>query len=138
MNRICPQWRYAVLTGIDTLASVAGAAEPPVRQVLLLQSFHRGILVVDHFTGDFRVELDQRPGEQAVNEVQLGVGPTGFVGAPEQGARSYSPRSTYAGRPPPDLIVAIAGPAAVFARKYRQQLFPETPLFGSVDTKDFC
>ena len=60
MNRICSEWRCAVLAGMFMLASAAGAAEPPVRQVLLLQSFNRGILVVDHFTGDLRVELDQR------------------------------------------------------------------------------
>ena len=30
--------------------------------------------------------------------------------------------------------MAVAGPAAVFARKYRQQLFPDTPLlFAAVD-----
>ena len=34
----------------------------------------------------------------------------------------------------PELIVTIGGPAAVFARKYRRQLFPDTPLlFASVD-----
>ena len=53
-----------------------------------------------------------------------------------QSSTSYVP--TYADRPPPDLIMTIAGPAAVFARKYRAQLFPDTPLlFASVDY-DFC
>ena len=107
---------------------------PPVRQVLVLQSFDRGNLVVDHFTGNFRVELDQRAG-QPVNVVQVVVGPTGFVGAPEQAVVDYI-RSTFADRPKPDLIVTVAGPAAVFARKYRQQLFPDTPLlFASVDQR---
>ena len=32
--------------------------------------------------------------------------------------------------------MTISGPAAVFARKYRQQLFPDTPLlFASVDQR---
>ena len=107
-------------------------AQPAVRQVLVLQSFDRGNLVIDHFTGNFRVELDQRAGEP-VNVVQVVVGPTGFVGAPEQAVVDYI-RSTFADRPKPDLIVTVAGPAAVFARKYRQQLFPDTPLlFASVD-----
>ena len=32
--------------------------------------------------------------------------------------------------------MAVAGPATVFARKYRQQLFPDTPLlFAAVDER---
>ena len=63
------------------------------------------------------------------------MGPTGFVGAPEQAVVDFI-RSTFADRPKPDLIVTIAGPAAVFARKYRQQLFPDTPLlFAAVDER---
>ena len=89
---------------------------------------------VDQFTGNFRVELDQRA-EEPVNVVQVVVGPTGFVGAPEQAVVDYI-RSTFVDRPKPDLIVTVAGPAAVFARKYRQQLFPDTPLlFASVDQR---
>ena len=124
-----------MLAGMFMLASAVGAAEPPVRQILLLQSFNRGILVVDHFTGDLRVELDQRAAGKPANVVQVVVGPTGFVGASEQAVVDFL-RSTYAGRPPPDLMITIAGPAAVFARKYRAQLFPDTPLlFASVDRR---
>ena len=100
----------------------------------MLQSFHRGNLVLDNFTTNFHVELDQRA-EQPVNFVQVVVGPTGSVGAPEQAVVDFI-RSTFADGPKPDLIVAIAGPAAVFARKYRQQLFPDTPLlFAAVDQR---
>ena len=53
--------------------------------------------------------------------------PTGFVGASEQAIVDFI-RSAYVDRAKPDLIVSIAGPASVFARKYRQQLFPDTPL----------
>ena len=89
---------------------------------------------MDQFTGNFRVELDQRA-EGPVNVVQVVVGPTGSVGAPEQAVVDYI-RSTFVDRPKPDLIVTVAGPAAVFARKYRQQLFPDTPLlFASVDQR---
>ena len=125
-----------VLTGLLAFSLLLGAApsdaQPAVRQVLVLQSFDRGNVAVDQFTGNFRVELDQRA-EGPVNVVQVVVGPTGFVGAPEQAVVDYI-RSTFVDRPKPDLIVTVAGPAAVFARKYRQQLFPDTPiLFASVD-----
>ena len=100
----------------------------------MLQSVDRGNLVIDEFTGDFRVELDQRA-ERPVNVVQVVVGPTGSVRASEQAVVDYI-RSTFVDRPKPDLIVAVGGPAAVFARKYRQQLFPDTPLlFASVDQR---
>jgi signal transduction histidine kinase len=116
------------------LSAAPSDAQPVIHQVLVLQSFDRGNTAVDQFTTSFRVELDQRV-EGPVNVVQIVVGPTGFVSAPEQAMVDYI-RSTFLNRPNPDLIVTIAGPAAVFARKYRQQLFPETPvLFASVDQK---
>ena len=63
------------------------------------------------------------------------MGPTGFISAPEQSIVDYI-RSIFAAHPEPDLVIALAGPASVFARKYRQQLFPDVPLlFGSVDQR---
>ena len=127
-------FRCAALAGLLALAATSSEAAPAVRQVLVLQSFDRGNMVLDHFTADFRVDLDQRAGSP-VNVVQVVVGPTGFVAAPEQAIVDYI-RATFADRPKPDLIVTVAGPAAVFARKYRQQLFPGTPLlFAAVDQR---
>jgi signal transduction histidine kinase len=121
-----------LLGALLMIGAASSEAQPAVKQVLMLQSFDRGILVVDQFTGDFRVGLDQRAGS-AVNVVQVVVGPTGFVGAPEDAVVDYI-QSSFAGHPPPDLIITVAGPAAVFARTHRQQFFPGTPLlFASVD-----
>jgi signal transduction histidine kinase len=129
-----PVKRYAALLALLALTSRSGAVEPVVRQVLVLQSFDRGNLVLDHFTTNLRVDLDQYAGGP-VNFVQINVGPTGFVGASERSVVEFI-RSTFADRPLPELIVTIAGPAAVFARKYRQQLFPESPmLLASVDQR---
>ena len=134
MPRVRDSVRYAALACWLMLGAAAAAAESPVRQVLLLQSFDRGNLILDQFTGGLRVELDRRAGGP-VNVVQVTVGPSGFVGAPEQAVVDFI-RSTFADRPKPDLIVTIAGPAGVFARKYRQQLFPDTPvLFAAVDER---
>ena len=125
------------LRRVGGLAAARCGAErrpAPARHVLVLQSVDRGNLVIDEFTGDFRVELDQRA-EKPVNVVQIVVGPTGFVGASEQAVVDYI-RSTFVDRPKPDLIMTVGGPAAVFARKYRQQLFPDTPLlFAAVDRR---
>ena len=116
------------------IVAASSEAQPAVKQVLVLQSLDRGNLTLDNFTGNFRVSLDQRVGKP-VNVVQVVVGPTGFVGAPEQAIVDYI-RAMYVDRPPPDLIVTAGGPAAVFARKHRRELFPGTPLlFASVDQR---
>ena len=124
-----------VLTGLLVLGAAANAAAQPVqKQVLVLQSFDRGNIVVDNFTTNFHVELDQRA-EQPVNFVQVVVGPIGPVGAPERAIVDFIV-STFADGPKPDLIVAMSGPASIFARKYRRQLFPDTPLlFAAVDER---
>ena len=132
-DRMMRGLRLVVLMGLVALAPASGAVEPPVRQVLVLQSFDRGNLILDHFTTNLRVDLDQYVGP--INYIQVNVGPTGFVGAPEQSIVDFI-HSTFENRPKPDLIVTIAGPAAVFARKYRQQLFPESPLLmASIDQR---
>ena len=110
------------------------ATEARVQQVLLLQSFDRGNLILDHFTANFRVDLAQ-DAARPINIVQITVGPTGSVAASDSAIVDFI-RSSYANRPEPDLIVSVAAPAAVFARKYRQQLFPNAPLlFASVDQR---
>ena len=116
------------------VAASHGAAQAVPRQILVLQSFDRGNLVVDRFTTDFHVELDERA-DQPVNFVQIVVGPIGPVGAPERAIVDFI-GSTFADGPKPDLIVAVSGPASIFARKYRKQLFPDTPLlFAAVDER---
>lgn len=110
------------------------AQEDVVRHVLLLQSFNRGSLALDHFTSNFRVDLDERVGRR-VNVIEVVVGPTGFVGAAEEAVVEYI-QATFADRPKPDLIVTVGGPAATFGRKYRARIFPDSPLvFAAVDQR---
>ena len=131
---VCRRLHAASLGGLLVIAAATSAAQSPVKQVLLLQSLDRGNLTLDHFTANFRVSLDQRAGKP-VNVVQVVVGPTGFVGAPEQAVVDII-RSMYADRPPPDLIMTVGGPAALFARKHRRQLFPGSPLlFAATDQR---
>ena len=102
----------------------------------MLQSFDRGNIVVDRFTANFRVELDQRA-ERARERRPDRRGANGSVGASEQAMVDYI-RSTFVGRPKPDLIVTVAGPASVFARKHRQEIFPDTPLLFAPDDQSIC
>jgi hypothetical protein len=106
--------RWASLAGLLALGAAPGAGHAEIKQILLLQSLNRGSLILDNFTGSFRVHLDQRAGKP-VNLVQVVVGPTGSVGAREQALVDYI-RSMYGDRPAPDLVVTSGGLAAVFAR----------------------
>ena len=134
MPGVCRRFHCGALAALLVLGAASSEAQPAVRQVLVLQSFDRGNLVADSFTSNFRVDLDHRAGTP-VNVVQVVVGPTGFVGAPEQGVVDYI-RSTFTDQPKPNLILTVGGPAAVFARKHREQLFPDTPLlFAAVDER---
>jgi signal transduction histidine kinase len=134
MPGICRRFQCGALAALLVLGAASSEAQPPVRQILVLQSFDRGNLVADYFTGNFRVDLDHRAGTP-VNVVQVVVGPTGFVGAPERRVVDYI-RSTFTDQPKPNLILTVGAPAAVFARKHREQLFPDTPLlFAAVDER---
>ena len=126
--------RRVVLAGGLLLAAAPSEAQPVARQVLVLQSFERGNMIIDQFTANFRVELDQQVGHP-VNLIQVVVGPTGFVAAPDQSIVDFI-RSLYAGRPNPDLVVAVAGIASAFARRHRAEIFPDAPLFfAAVDRR---
>ncbi len=134
MVSVISRVRCVALAGCLLFCAFSGKAQSPVHQILILQSFDRGTLSIDYFTGNFHVDIEQRAG-RPVNFIQIVVGPTGFVGAPEQAIIDYI-KATFADRPKPDLIVTTAGPAAVFAHKHRQELFPDTPLlFAAVDQR---
>jgi len=123
----------ALLGCLLMIAARSSGAQSAVKQVLMLQSLNRGNVVLDRFTGDFLVGLDERVGKPA-NVVQVVVSPTGSVGASDQALIDYI-RSMYVDRRP-DLIVTAGGPAAVFGRAHRRELFPGTPLlFASVDQR---
>lgn len=120
-------WSAALL-----VSWLAAPAEAAVRHVLLLQSLDRGNLTLDSFTGQFRLDLDARSGEQ-VTITQFVVNPAGFDAIPEEASVRFL-QSAYADRPKPNLVMTVGGSAAAFARKYRQQLFPGVPrLFAALD-----
>jgi signal transduction histidine kinase len=134
MPSVSSEVSCAVLAGCLVLCGSSVAAQPRVQQVLVLHGADRGNLTLDSFIGNFRVDLDDRAG-RPVNVVQIVVSPTGIAGAPEDATVDYI-RSTFADRPKPDLILTTSGPAALFARRHRQQIFPDTPLlFAALDPR---
>jgi len=134
MPSVSSEFSCVVLAGCLVLCGSSVAAQPRVQQVLVLHGADRGNLTLDSFIGNFRVDLDDRAG-RPVNVVQIVVSPTGIAGAPEDATVDYI-RSTFADRPKPDLILTTSGPAALFARRHRQQIFPDTPLlFAALDPR---
>ena len=128
-------WRCVALAALLMLAPMSGEAQPPVRQILLLQSFDRGNLILDHFTGNLRVDLDRSAGSP-VNVVQIVVGPTGFVGASEQAIVDFIRFRLCRSSQSRILLCQLPVPRQLFAHKYRQSLFPDVPLlFAAVDQK---
>jgi len=112
----------------------ATSSEATGRQILVLQSLDRGNLALDFLTGHFRVEVERRSGE-SVTFVQFVVNPSGFDVTPDKAIVNFL-RSTFAERTKPDLIVTIGGPAAAFARRHRDQIFPDVPLlYAGVDQR---
>lgn len=122
--RRCLPW--AVCLSLAFASS--GAAQTGARQVLLLNSFERGSAVENLFAGTLRTELG-RQSPQPINFFEVSLQP---VLAPED---PENPREgpvvdylLHAFGQRLDLVVTLGGPAAEFAQKYRERLFPTTPL----------
>jgi PAS domain S-box-containing protein len=101
-------------------------AEADVRRVLLLQSADRENLTLDSLTEHFRAVVEAGSADP-VTFVQFVVNPSGFETSPDDATIRFL-QSAFSDRARPDLVVAIGGPAAQFARNHRQSIFPELPL----------
>jgi signal transduction histidine kinase len=110
------------------------SSEAAERHVLVLQSLNSGNLTQDFFTGSFRAAVDASESD-LVTIMQFVVSPSGSSQIPAEAIVEFL-RAAFASRPTPDLVMAVGGPAAVFARKFVPGLFPESPLlFAAVDQR---
>jgi signal transduction histidine kinase len=126
-------WRAAALILILGWPAV-GSAQPAMRRVLLLYSYEREFAPHYRFAELFRPALSESSAEPIdFLEVSLQAARLSRNGPDESVAADF--KSTFAGRPI-DLVVPIGGPAAGFAQKFRDQLFPDTPmLFAAADRR---
>jgi PAS domain S-box-containing protein len=99
------------------------SAAPKPQRVLLLHSFD----LTDAFAAALRPEL-VRQSPTPLEFLDAWLPPSRLIIPPDEEQSLVDDlRSKYAGRAL-DLMVAMGGPAVVFAEKYRQRLFPATPL----------
>jgi signal transduction histidine kinase len=114
------------------LATAAGADAAP-RRVLLVYSYEREF---SHFTFArlFRPEL-ARSSPDPIDFIEVSLQAVRESRSESDAAILDNLRGTLGGRPP-DLVVSIGGPAAMFAQKHRAAIFPQTPiLFAAVDSR---
>jgi signal transduction histidine kinase len=113
-------WSVAFLI----FATVGAAAEP--RRVLMVHAFGHAYSPWSDMAGSFRAELIKRSPEPIdLYEVSLD---TARVQDPEdEGPFVEYIRAILLGRKL-DLIVPVGAPAAFFMQRYRQRLFPTTPM----------
>ncbi|KYK48547.1 ATPase [Bradyrhizobium liaoningense] len=111
-------------------APATGADRSAPKRILLLHSFGRDFRPWSEYALSIKAVLEQQA--QWPLDVQEHTLLTARFNnpGPEEPFVNYL-RSLYAGVPP-DVVVSIGAPAARFAQKYRDQLFPDTPMVLTV------
>jgi signal transduction histidine kinase len=119
-------WAAALLLALVTLCAPLGAMATETKRVLLLHSFGREFAPYDAALAALRTELAERSSEPlAFYDVSLHAGLASGLDD-EQPFAEYLRRRFFTS--PPDVIVTVGPPAAAFYVKYRDHLFPATPL----------
>lgn len=129
-------WRLGLAWTVGLVLAIASssAAQPAVRQVLLLNSFERNSSVHNVFAASFRTELS-RQSPVPLNVFEVSLQPALSGDTPRDAPVVDYLLSAFAGHRL-DLVVTLGGPAAAFARKHRQRLFPAAPLLlAAVDER---
>jgi PAS domain S-box-containing protein len=111
---------------LNLMLASASVAQPAARQVLLLNSFERGSATENLFGAMLRAELAKSsPGP--INFFEVSLQPALEAEKPREEAVVEYLRSAFGQRV--DVVVTLGGPAAEFAQKFRERIFPTTPLF---------
>jgi signal transduction histidine kinase len=120
--------------GLVLTLAVSSAAQTQTRRVLIVTSFDSGFASDAAFIRAFRTELS-RQSLEPINFFEASLQPTPSGEAINEEAVADYLRGSLSGQRL-DLIVTTSAPAALFARKYRARLFPETPiLLASVEQR---
>jgi len=110
------------------------AADPEPKRVMILHSFGPRFKPWSDYAQTIRSEINQQwPGQ--VDFLDHSLMNAGHDDGPSEAAFVEYLRTLYIGRPV-HLIVSIGAPAAAFIQRYRQRLFPKTPMvFTAVEQR---
>ena len=137
MPRFLPEvtrWIVRTALFILLLAPVCRGQEDTRQRVLLLDSFDQEFPPLDAFKGTLRTEF-RKLSPQRLAFYEISLQPARASLNPDEESFLRYVLSTFKGQEL-DLIVTIGGPAARFAQKYRDRLFPSTPiLLAAVDER---
>jgi signal transduction histidine kinase len=120
--------RLAGVVGIIVLALglLVADASAESKRVLMLNSFGRDFRPWSEYAKAIRIELERRsPWYVDIQDYPL-VSARSPDDDPEDVFVEYM-RALYR-KHPPDLIIAVGAPAALFVRRWRSQLFPTIPM----------
>jgi signal transduction histidine kinase len=117
-----------ICAGLILLRTIDAATAEPKR-VFLLNSYDSQITRFGDFPGMFREEL-ARQWPETLNLSAALLEMARFNEVDQQGAFADYLSALFAQRPV-DLVVPVGAPAASFVQRYRQRLFPSTPILYS-------
>jgi len=122
----------AIVLGAQT---PSGAADSEPKRVVMLHSFGPRFKPWSDYAQTIRSEISQR-WREPVDFLDHSLVNARQDDEPSEAAFAEYLRTLYGNRPI-DLIVAIGAPAAAFIQRYRQRLFPKTPMvFTAVEISD--
>ncbi|XIA67057.1 hypothetical protein ACFIOY_15330 [Bradyrhizobium sp. TZ2] len=132
----CARPFTAALTMTLLLAALcqSQAADPAPKRVMMLHSFGPRFKPWSDYELYIRSEISRR-WQKPVDFLDQSLVNTGLEDEDAEAIFAEYLRTLYTRRPV-DLIVAIGAPAAAFVQRYRQRLFPTTPMvFTAVEQR---
>jgi ABC-type uncharacterized transport system substrate-binding protein len=122
----CARTITAALTVALLLATQSQAANPAPKRVLMLHSFGPRFKPWSDYEQAIRSEISRR-WQKPVDFLDQSLVNARLEDENAEALFAEYLRALYTSRPV-DLIVAIGAPAAAFVQRYRQRLFPVTPM----------
>ncbi len=121
-----PPWRGIAIGCVLLLCATVSAAASEPKRVLILNSFGRDFAPWNEYAKDIRAEL-LRQSPEPIDLYEASLATARFAGdQPDSPFANYL-RALFADHQL-DLVITIGAPAAEFVQRYRQQLFPSTPM----------
>ena len=119
-------WRAMILSVVLLLCTAVSAAASEPKRVLILDSFGHDFAPWNEYATDIRAEL-LRQSPEPIDLYEASLATARFTGNQQEGPFVDYLRALFADHQL-DLVITIGAPAAGFIQRYRQQLFPSTPM----------